>query len=411
MTLQTIDVGATVGDATADTLRAGLIKANDNFAELYAAAQPLGTGAQTIASSGQYYLTGTVSSLSVTANDVEIIGNNKTVTKLLNTGLGNKFSNFLCGNPAATDPTATPATTPITSLASYIAWSKKPAQFTNVTFVGDSPTGTQVGLLLGENGAVYQADSTADCTGCPRIISRCRWVNCGVGLVVLPKIEYYAISNCDAHFNGMGMCIMGGNTTVSDCRITHNREGLRFSYPKTSGLVTFAWTGELTSPTTFTDGTSAGANSFHSQANNCLINHNGYGLSAWEATGATDPEVYSVRVSQCQFQASEVADVMCVGTERLRVYNSYLRGTVRAQSSGLIFLHNSKPLTITELTSGLVYQNTYIELSADPNDPPEGMYTLWQSDGTGSGDDGDMMMKITAGGVTKTITLVDFSAS
>lgn len=50
------------------------------------------------------------------------------------------------------------------------------------------------------------------------------------------------------------------------------------------------------------------------------------------------------------------------------------------------------------------------ELSADPADPPEGTYTQWMSDGTGSGDDGDIMVKITAGGVTKTATLIDFSA-
>ncbi len=49
------------------------------------------------------------------------------------------------------------------------------------------------------------------------------------------------------------------------------------------------------------------------------------------------------------------------------------------------------------------------ELSADPSDPPEGQNVTWQSDGTGSGDDGDIMMKITAATVTKTITLVDFS--
>ncbi len=50
------------------------------------------------------------------------------------------------------------------------------------------------------------------------------------------------------------------------------------------------------------------------------------------------------------------------------------------------------------------------ELSADPPDPSEGQNVTWQSDGTGSGDDGDIMMKITAGATTKTITLVDFSA-
>lgn len=50
------------------------------------------------------------------------------------------------------------------------------------------------------------------------------------------------------------------------------------------------------------------------------------------------------------------------------------------------------------------------ELDADPSDPPEGTFTLWMSNGTGAGDDGDIMAKITAGGVTKTATLIDYSA-
>jgi hypothetical protein len=49
------------------------------------------------------------------------------------------------------------------------------------------------------------------------------------------------------------------------------------------------------------------------------------------------------------------------------------------------------------------------ELSADPANPAEGSHVIWQSDGTGAGDDGDIMVKITAGGVTKTATLIDFS--
>jgi hypothetical protein len=50
------------------------------------------------------------------------------------------------------------------------------------------------------------------------------------------------------------------------------------------------------------------------------------------------------------------------------------------------------------------------ELSTDPADPAEWNNVQRQSDGTGSWDDGDIMMKITAWGVTKTTTLVDFSA-
>jgi len=62
-----------------------------------------------------------------------------------------------------------------------------------------------------------------------------------------------------------------------------------------------------------------------------------------------------------------------------------------------------KPIiTINQFDGGII---------ADPSDPAEGKNVKWQSDGTGTGDDGDIMMKITAGGSTKTVTLVDFSAA
>jgi hypothetical protein len=50
-----------------------------------------------------------------------------------------------------------------------------------------------------------------------------------------------------------------------------------------------------------------------------------------------------------------------------------------------------------------------LEKNSDPSDPAEGSSVMWMSDGTGEGDNGDLLVKITAGGVTKTITLVDFS--
>ena len=51
------------------------------------------------------------------------------------------------------------------------------------------------------------------------------------------------------------------------------------------------------------------------------------------------------------------------------------------------------------------------ERTHDPDNPAEGNSVIWMSNGHASGDDGDIMVKITAGGVTKTVTLVDFSAS
>jgi hypothetical protein len=49
------------------------------------------------------------------------------------------------------------------------------------------------------------------------------------------------------------------------------------------------------------------------------------------------------------------------------------------------------------------------EAGSDPSNPAEGEAIIWMSNGSGSGDDGDILIKITAGGATKTATLVDFS--
>lgn len=62
---------------------------------------------------------------------------------------------------------------------------------------------------------------------------------------------------------------------------------------------------------------------------------------------------------------------------------------------------------IANYFEGAIY---FTELSSDPTNPAEGQAVMWMSDGTGAGDDGDIMMKVTAGSTTKTITLVDFSS-
>lgn len=73
---------------------------------------------------------------------------------------------------------------------------------------------------------------------------------------------------------------------------------------------------------------------------------------------------------------------------------------------------NTTPLIQGDFASGALQfagAITQHELSTDPIDPIEGSFVRWMSDGTGTGDDGDIIIKITAGGVTKTATLVDFS--
>ena len=79
---------------------------------------------------------------------------------------------------------------------------------------------------------------------------------------------------------------------------------------------------------------------------------------------------------------------------------------MRIDKNGNVGIGTTAPATKLEVKGAI----TQSELSADPTDPAEGKSVKWQSDGTGSGDDGDIMMKITAGGVTKIVTLVDFSS-
>lgn len=78
-----------------------------------------------------------------------------------------------------------------------------------------------------------------------------------------------------------------------------------------------------------------------------------------------------------------------------------------AQARDLIGLDTDNDVTFNSCS---ITYLTLLERSSDPGDPAEGRSVLWMSDGTGAGDDGDIMLKITAGGVTKTTTLVDFSA-
>ena len=92
-------------------------------------------------------------------------------------------------------------------------------------------------------------------------------------------------------------------------------------------------------------------------------------------------------------------------------------GTLRAAAAltGADVFEVELPATATQFKTTLADVGSFIlgngvEKSADPSDPAEGQWVMWMSDGTGSGGDGDILMKVTAAGVTKFITLLDFSA-
>ena len=65
-----------------------------------------------------------------------------------------------------------------------------------------------------------------------------------------------------------------------------------------------------------------------------------------------------------------------------------------------------------EVTQHEIVKNHFVgpEQSADPSAPNEGEFKIWMSDGTGKGDDGDVLIASTAGGVTKYTILFDHSA-
>jgi len=55
---------------------------------------------------------------------------------------------------------------------------------------------------------------------------------------------------------------------------------------------------------------------------------------------------------------------------------------------------------------GVIY---FLEGSKDPTEPKPGQSVIWLSDGTGKGDDGDVMIGTNVDGTTKYGTLFDYS--
>lgn len=104
-----------------------------------------------------------------------------------------------------------------------------------------------------------------------------------------------------------------------------------------------------------------------------------------------------------ELQSNTANNQMTIGN---LLFSEGIDGTGTTISSGNLGVGVASPDYKLDVDGGIGAR----ELSADPSDPDEGAYVMWMSDGTGSGDDGDIMIKITAGGSTKTTTLVDFSA-
>lgn len=74
-------------------------------------------------------------------------------------------------------------------------------------------------------------------------------------------------------------------------------------------------------------------------------------------------------------------------------------------SDGKVGIRESTPNYPLQVNGGI----SGLEKSADPAEPAEGEYVIWMSDGTGKGDDGDVLIASKAGGTTNWGTLFDHS--
>jgi hypothetical protein len=132
-------------------------------------------------------------------------------------------------------------------------------------------------------------------------------------------------------------------------------------------------------------------------SNNTLL---GFGAGDNITSGANNIAIGS----QIDAQSATASNTLTIQNIIFGTDNS---GTGTTVSTGEIGIGETAPATKLHIDGAFSFN----ELSTDPSDPAEGTAALWMSDGTDSGDDGDIMMKITAGATTKTITLVDFSAA
>lgn len=127
------------------------------------------------------------------------------------------------------------------------------------------------------------------------------------------------------------------------------------------------------------------------------INTGSYNIYQGFQTGDNATGSYNILIGySIDAQSAGGSNQLSIGN---LLFSEGINGTGTSVSSGGLGVGVTSPDTRLDVDGAI----TTRELSADPSNPDEGSNVQWQSDGTGTGTDGQIIRKVTAGGATKTI--------
>lgn len=125
------------------------------------------------------------------------------------------------------------------------------------------------------------------------------------------------------------------------------------------------------------------------------INDKSHFMWMYETDGDVNERMYSLSGNTSQLEINARQDD-----------GAFVRKILVLKHNGNVGVGAQTPNYPLQVNGGI----SGLEKSADPAEPAEGEYVIWMSDGTGKGDDGDVLIASKAGGTTKYTTLFDHSA-